>query len=71
MNKLSKILLFIIIILIIALGIMTFSYFKMKTAAQDNLNLYLEANKKIMQLNEEYAESQNADIEAVENEVNK
>lgn len=42
MNKLSKIFLGIIIILVIALGIMTYLYFNMRTIAKNNLNNLLE-----------------------------
>ncbi len=67
MNKLSKILLLVIVILVIALGIMTSSYFKVKKAAQENLSLYLEAEKEIMQLNEENFKLQNGNMEESEN----
>ena len=50
MNKLSKILICIIVILAIALGISTFSYFKMKESAKHNLELYLESQEKITQI---------------------
>ena len=53
MNKLSKILLCIIIILTIALGISTFSYLKMKESAKHNLKLYLESQEKITQIMED------------------
>lgn len=56
MNKLSKIFLLIIVLLVIALSIMTFSYFKMKKFAQDNLNLYLNAESEITQLHSDYQE---------------
>ena len=57
MNKLSKVFLVIIIILIIALGIITKMYFDMKKSSQlglestlENANLLFEANKRIDQL---------------------
>ena len=68
MNKLSKILLLVIVILVIALGVMTFSYFKVKKAAQENLSLYLEAEKEIMQLNEKNFKLQNANMEEWEDD---
>lgn len=71
MNKLSKLLLVIIAILVIALGMMTFSYFNMRKAAQENLDLYLKAESKITLLIRDYPELQNVDFEALEAEVNK
>lgn len=71
MNKLSKVFLVIIVILVIALGIMTFSYFNMKKAAQENLELFLKAESKITLLIRNYPELQNVDFEALEAEVNK
>ena len=56
MDKLRRIFLAIIIILTIALGIMTFSYFKMRNVAKENLDLYLEAENKITTLIKENAE---------------
>ena len=44
MNKLSKIFLGTIIILLLALGIMTYLYFDMRTNAKNNLNYVLEAD---------------------------
>lgn len=40
MNKLSKILICIILILVIALAIMTYQYFKMKDTAKENFDNY-------------------------------
>ena len=50
MNKLSKIFLIIIIVLVIALTGVTISYFKVRKAAQENLNNYLDALKQITEL---------------------
>lgn len=71
MNNLSKIFLVIIVILVIALGIMTVSYFNMKKTAQENLDLYLKAERKITLLIRDYPALQNVDFEALENEINK
>lgn len=71
MNKLSKIFLVIIVILVIALGIMTVSYFNMKKTSQENLDLYLKAERKITLLIRDYPALQNVDFEALENEINK
>lgn len=47
MNKLSKIFLGIIVILVIVLGIMTYLYFNMRTIAKNNLNnLLAESEEK-------------------------
>ncbi len=50
MNKLSKIFLIIIIVLVVALTGVTISYFKVRKAAQENLNNYLDALKQITEL---------------------
>lgn len=50
MNKLSKIFLIIIIVLVIALTGVTISYFKVRKAAQENLNNYLDALEQITEL---------------------
>ena len=50
MNKLSKIFLIIIIVLVIALTGVTISYFKVRKAAHENLNNYLDALKQIQEL---------------------
>ena len=50
MNRLSKVLLVIIVILTIALGIMTHAYFSMKKAAKENLNYYLEAKGELLKI---------------------
>ncbi len=71
MDKLSKIFLVIIIILVIALTVLAFSYFDMKKAAQKNLDLCLKAEEKITLLIRNYPELQNVDFEALENDINK
>lgn len=53
MNKLNKIFLVIIIVLTICLICMTFAYFNMRKVAEDNLNYFLEENKKVFELNKE------------------
>lgn len=70
MNKLSKILLLVVVVLIVALSIMTFSYFKVKKVAKENLNLYLNSEKKITLLIQNHPELQNIDFEALENQEN-
>ncbi|MBQ2835571.1 MAG: hypothetical protein IJE68_01890 [Clostridia bacterium] len=71
MNKLSKLFLGIIIILVIALGILISSYFNMKKIAQENLDMYLKSESKITLLIRDYPELQNVDFKALEAEVNK
>lgn len=71
MNRLSKIFLFVIIILSISLMIMTFSYYNMKKVAQNNLDKYLESQSMITLLIRDYPELQNVDFEALEKQVNK
>lgn len=63
MNKLSKIFLIINIILVIALGIMTYLYFDMRTIAKQNLDAYVDAATEILKINE--ARNQNSNIEPV------
>lgn len=50
MNKLNKIFLGIIIVLVIALGTMTYLYFNMRKQAIENLNAYLNAANVIYDL---------------------
>ncbi len=50
MNKLNKILVCIIIILVIALSIITYQYFKMKNIAKENFNNYTNALSEIYKL---------------------
>ncbi len=52
MNKLSKIFLSIIIILVIALIIMTYLYFDMRNTAREFLNSYSEATSNLVSINE-------------------
>lgn len=61
MNKLSKTLIVIIVLLVIALATVSFLYFDMKKTAQDNLNLYLDSKEKITQLLKDNPELQNID----------
>lgn len=66
MNKLSKVLLVVVVILIVALSIVSISYFKTKKVAKENLELYLNSEKKITLLLKNYPELQNIDIESLE-----
>ncbi len=50
MNKLSKIFLAIIIILVIALIGITMAYFNVRKAATDNMNNFLNALEKVHEL---------------------
>lgn len=59
MNKLCKILLAVIIILVIALVITLFAYFDVKKAAKENLNLYLKSEERITNILKDNAELQN------------
>lgn len=59
MNKLSKILLAVIIILVIALVITLFAYFDVKKVAKENLNLYLKSEERITNILKDNAELQN------------
>ena len=68
--KLSKILLCIVVILLIALVVMSTLYFKMKKAAKDNLNAFLNSEAKIVELIKTYPELQDFDFKALENNVN-
>ncbi len=56
MNKLSKILIVIVIILTVALIIMTGLYFNMRNKAIENLNAYLNASQAIHDMVLEYQE---------------
>ena len=47
MNKLSKILLVVIFLLVIALSIMTIKFLKMKDSAKENFRLYMETNTEL------------------------
>lgn len=70
MDKLSKILLCIVVILVIALVVMSTLYFKMKKAAKDNLNAFLNSEAKIVELIKTYPELHDFDFKALENNVN-
>ena len=70
MDKLSKILLCIVVILVIALVVMSTLYFKMKKDAKDNLNAFLNSEAKIVELIKTYPELQDFDFKALENNVN-
>lgn len=52
MNKLSKILIVIIIILMIALGLMAYLYFDMRGIAKEHLEAYVRIAKEIYKLND-------------------
>ncbi len=59
MNKMSKIFLVIIVILLIALGIITSLYFNMRTSAKTNLNYFLnevEQKRIVLQENQKLEE---------------
>ncbi len=45
-------------------------YFKMKKAAKDNLNAFLNSEAKIVELIKTYPELQDFDFKALENNVN-
>lgn len=51
MNKLNKILLIILLILVIALSVMTYMYFDMRKTAKKNLDAYVEAATKLLEVN--------------------
>lgn len=70
MDKLSKILLCIVVILVIALVVMSTLYFKMRKAAKDNLNAFLNSEAKIVELIKTYPELQDFDFKALEKNVN-
>ena len=70
MDKLSKILLCIVVILVIALVVMSTLYFKMRKAAKDNLNAFLNSEAKIVEVIKTYPELQDFDFKALENNVN-
>ena len=65
MNKLNKIFLVIIMILLIALGIMTYLYFNMRKSAKNNLDMFLNEAEQLSKANEKLSKYQ--DLEAVEN----
>lgn len=56
MNKLNKIFLSIIIILVIALVIMTGLYFNMRRIAKENLNSYVNVAEEVLRWNLENTE---------------
>lgn len=60
MNKLNKIFLIINIILVIALGIMTYLYFDMRKTAKINLDAYVDAATALLEINE--AKNQDSNI---------
>lgn len=59
MNKLSRIFLIVVIILSIALGIMTYLYFDMRTIAKRNLDAYVDAATSIYEIVEENNKNRN------------
>lgn len=69
MNKLSKIFLGIIIVLILALGIMIYKYIDAKNAAKDNLNNFLESCAEVQKANIKIEELQNK-LDTINNTIN-
>lgn len=69
MNKISKIFLLIIIVLLIALIVMTYSYFKMRTSAKENLQDYLTELGVRELLIEEHPELQDEDWQSLEQQA--
>ena len=69
MNKLSKIFLGIIIVLILALGIMIYKYIDAKNAAIDNLNNFLESCAEVQKANIKIEELQNK-LDTINNTIN-
>lgn len=69
MNKLSKIFLGIIVVLILALGIMIYKYIDVKNAAQDNLNEILKSAEELQKANIKIEELQNK-LDTINNTIN-
>lgn len=51
MNRLNKIFLVVIIMLVIALAVMVYMYFDMRKTAKTNLDAYVEAANKLVEIN--------------------
>ena len=69
MNKLSKIFLGIIIVLVLALSIMIYKYIDVKNAAQDNLNEILKSAEELQKANIKIEELQNK-LDTINNTIN-
>ena len=69
MNKLSKIFLGIIIVLVLALGIMIYKYIDVKNVAQDNLNEILKSAEELQKANIKIEELQNK-LDTINNTIN-
>ena len=69
MNKLSKIFLGIIIVLVLALSIMVYKYIDVKNAAQDNLNEILKSAEELQKANIKIEELQNK-LDTINNTIN-
>ena len=69
MNKLSKIFLGIIIVLVLALSIMVYKYIDVKNAAQENLNEVLKSAEELQKANIKIEELQNK-LDTINNTIN-
>lgn len=69
MNKMSKIFLCIIVILLIALGIVSFSYFRARKSAKSNLYYFFREKAKITELVKEYPELRDVDWDELNKKV--
>lgn len=69
MNKLSKIFLGIIVVLVLALSIMIYKYIDVKNAAQDNLNEILKSAEELQKANIKIEELQNK-LDTINNTIN-
>ena len=69
MNKLSKIFLDIIVVLVLALSIMIYKYIDVKNAAQDNLNEILKSAEELQKANIKIEELQNK-LDTINNTIN-
>lgn len=69
MNKLSKIFLGIIVVLVLALSIMIYKYIDVKNAAQDNLNEILKSAEELQNANIKIEELQNK-LDTINNTIN-
>ena len=69
MNKLSKIFLGIIVVLVLALSIMIYKYIDVKNAAQDNLDEILKSAEELQKANIKIEELQNK-LDTINNTIN-
>lgn len=69
MNKLSKIFLGIIVVLVLALSIMIYKYIDVKNTAQDNLNEILKSAEELQNANIKIEELQNK-LDTINNTIN-